>query len=187
MSETFDFFRPMDPFFAARRRRRKTVAKEEEKLGGERSKRTRGGRRLSHDHKKSSRDHRMREDNPSQASATTPTPPSSSSSSSLSHSHNNTSNPHLLNYFHFYQDRTKEVLSSYLSRGNHTYHTTGSLQKLGQYYSSSLLDKVTPWLLPDLLEFHYPVWRSAMSAKEYLYSLFIEKPLEILEKAPLSL
>jgi hypothetical protein len=89
-------------------------------------------------------------------------------------------NPYMRSFYIHVYDHMKAVLTAYTLRGNHTYHTTGSLHKLHQYYNTpQLIEKVTNWVSSDLREFRYPFWESrtkGMTAKDYLVALFIDMP-----------
>lgn len=53
----------------------------------------------------------------------------------------------------------------------HTHHAHNTVQLLGTYYANiAFRAKVTEWIKPDLLQFHYPIWNNE-SAEEYLSML----------------
>jgi hypothetical protein len=128
-------------------------------------------------------------------SSSSSSPATSSSSSSPSHSSEGSpehaadsapsevlrvedvKNPYLSTFHtHVYQ-QAKTVVTAYTVRGNSTYHTTGSLQKVAKYFDhTSVIEKTTKWILPDLKEFKYPIWYRNMTAKDYLTALFIDMP-----------
>jgi hypothetical protein len=63
-------------------------------------------------------------------------------------------------------------------------HATGSITQLAQYFNTAdLIDRVTRWVMPDLIEYHYPIWYGNMTAEEYLEEVFsFPYPSPVLEE-----
>lgn len=71
----------------------------------------------------------------------------------------------------------KQSLFSYEYRGNRTVHFTGSIDKLEKYYTTpALIRKTTDWVMPDLLEYKYPIWSTNLTAKEYVEKIYFDMP-----------
>lgn len=52
-------------------------------------------------------------------------------------------------------------------------HATGSVQQLAKYFNNKkFIETATNWLLPDLVEYNYPIWHSHLSAEEYVQQVF---------------
>lgn len=92
-----------------------------------------------------------------------PSPPSSPSSacigSEIAVEHSSTA-----------KSSAKDVIKAHVD--TRSQHATGSVHQLNKYFTKELLDKVTAWVMPDLLEYHYPIWYSNMTAEEYLQQVY---------------
>jgi hypothetical protein len=94
------------------------------------------------------------------------------------HSYLNQSNLHLTNYYRLYYRSTLAILKNYFSKANYHYESLGAIEKFQEFYNSDgLIEKVTEWMMPDLQEYHYPVWTpNNMTYQDYLFSLYMEMP-----------
>jgi hypothetical protein len=99
-------------------------------------------------------------------------------------SYYNETHMHLTNYYRLYYSMTLNILKKYFKDSSYHYQSQGTIEKFGEFYNSeSLIEKVTEWVMPDLQEYHYPVWNpGTMTYQDYLYALYMEMPKTTLEQ-----